>query len=94
MLRGMTRTKSFQSNSAFFLALNIVFHALVQVHELTTQPLDLRSIGCHHNLKLRWHFLACGLWIIKLPVSVSSSSTPHRRDQGDYRAPECEDLED
>lgn len=99
MLRGSTRPKGFQSKSSFFLALTNLSHALEQVHELTAQTLDLHLIGCHHDLKpqnILIHdgtFLLADFGLSNFKSVSQSSSTPHRRGQGDYQAPECEDLD-
>lgn len=81
------------------MALTNLSHALEQVHELTAQTLDLRLIGCHHDLKpqnILVHngtFLLAEFGLSNFKSVSQSSSTPHRRGQGDYQAPECEDLE-
>ena len=100
MLDGKTQPSGFQTNLAFFLALCNLSHALEQVHDLTAHDLDLRLIGCHHDLKpenILVHngaFLLADFGLSNFKAAYQSSSTPHRRGQGDYLAPECEDLDD
>lgn len=100
MLNGETQPPGFQAHLDFFRALFHLSHALEQVHDLTVRDLDLRLIGCHHDIKpdnILVHegtFLLADFGLSNSKATYQTSSTPHRMGQGDYLAPECDDLDD
>jgi serine/threonine protein kinase len=90
----------FQSDETFLIALAGLSSALEHVHDFFEHNVDLKLIGCHHDLRPQ-NILLSGTTLIladfglsKFKESIENSATPFRTGMDDYLAPECEDLED
>ena len=93
------RPPEFRSTMDFLVALSELSSAIEQVHNLFTQSPNISMIGCHHDPKPgnilvdNGTFLLADFGLSRFKSSSQNSSTLHRRGQGDYLAPECEDLD-
>ena len=93
------RPAKFESDAVVVIAACRLASALNAVHEFTSDTLDLRLIGCHHDLKPKNilidgdTFVLADFGLSRLKSVSKGSKSFHRRGQGDYLAPECEDLE-
>jgi serine/threonine protein kinase len=92
--------ESFSSDQSFYRALSDLSSAVQTVHAFTSKSLDLRYIGCHHDLKPR-NILVKGDSLIladfglsRLKPAGDSSKEEFQIGAGHYLAPECEDFED
>ncbi|KAI9861845.1 MAG: hypothetical protein M1824_001956 [Vezdaea acicularis] len=98
LLRGPA--PEFQRREDWLVALCRLASAIERVHNVTAESLlDLPLIGCHHDLKPR-NILVKGTTLMLADFGLSRfrdasepSATRHRIGQGDYLAPECEDIE-
>lgn len=88
----------FDSEKAVFVALCGLGSAICSVHQYVCESLDIRAIGCHHDLKPA-NILIDGSKLIladfglsRLKELPSNSATPFKEVPGDYVAPECEDI--
>ncbi|KAL9120190.1 MAG: hypothetical protein Q9187_003256 [Circinaria calcarea] len=92
------RPPEFESSVTFVVALSNLASAIEKVHNFTAQTIGLEKIGCHHDLKPRnilvdgSRFILADFGLSRFKNSSQSSKTLHRKGQGDYLAPECEDL--
>lgn len=91
---------SFRSDSIFLAALARLSSAIEHVHSFFEQKLDLKLIGCHHDLRPR-NILISGTSLILADFGLSrfkdsseDSETPFRLGIGDYLAPECENHDE
>lgn len=94
------RPAGFDSDEAFFHSLAQLASAICAVHTFTIKRLDLKYIGCHHDLKPK-NILFSGQTFILSDFGLSrfvdgseSSKEEFKVGQGFYLAPECVDLED
>jgi serine/threonine protein kinase len=98
-LRTERHDTTLQSDADFLIALAGLSSAVEHVHEFFDRKIDLKLIGCHHDLRPQ-NVLASGTTLIladfglsRFKESLRDSDTPFQRGMGDYLAPECEDLE-
>lgn len=91
---------SFKSNQTFFIALARLSSAVGHVHSFVEQRIDLNLIGCHHDLRPK-NILVSGETLMLADFGLArfkgqseSSGTIFKQGGGDYRAPECEDIDD
>ena len=93
------RPLEFKSNETFIIALSKLASAIEKVHNFTAQTIGLEKIGCHHDLKPRNilvdgdRFILADFGLSRFRNTSQSSRTLHKKGQGDYLAPECEDLD-
>ena len=93
------RPAKFKSDAVVVIAACRLASAINAVHEFTSDTLDLRLIGCHHDLKPKNilidgdTFVLADFGLSRLKSVSKGSKSLHRRGQGDYLAPECENLE-
>ena len=90
---------NFLLGSTFLDALVGIASAVEHVHDFFERRIDLRLIGCHHDLRPH-NILVSGTTFILADFGLSrfkeasrDSGTPFQRGMGDYLAPECEDHE-
>lgn len=89
----------FHSEETFFLALSKLSSAIATVHEFASKSLNLKYIGCHHDLKpknILVHgstFILADFGLSKLKEATESSKEEFQVGAGHYLAPECEDYD-
>jgi serine/threonine protein kinase len=92
------RPVEFQSDGMFTIALSKLASAIEHVHDFSAHSLDLKLIGCHHDLKPRnilvdgSTFILADFGLSRFRPTSQSSNSLHKQGQGDYLAPECEDV--
>lgn len=93
------RPPEFKSDETLVIALARLASAVEDVHNFSANALDLSLIGCHHDLKPRnilvdgANFILADFGLSRLRSISEASDTIFKRGQGDYLAPECEDIE-
>lgn len=93
------RPARFRSDATFVVAICKLGSALEAVHDFTTNMLDLRMIGCHHDLRPKnvlidgETFILADFGLSRFKSASQDSATAYRKGQGDYLAPECQSLE-
>lgn len=93
------RPSSFASDEVIVLALANLASAIEQVHDFSARTIDLREIGCHHDLRPKnilvegSQFVLADFGLSRFKDTSQDSDTMHKKGQGDYVAPECEDLD-
>ena len=93
------RPREFQSDEKFVIALAQLASAIEEVHNFSAETLDLNLIGCHHDLKPKnilvdgANFFLADFGLSRLKDTSETSKTLFKRGQGDYLAPECEDID-
>ncbi|KAH7136337.1 kinase-like domain-containing protein [Dactylonectria macrodidyma] len=92
------RPEALGSDQSFYRALSHLSSAVQTVHAFTSKSLDLRYIGCHHDLRPR-NILVKGDRLILADFGLSSlkpgnesSKDEFQIGAGHYLAPECEDF--
>jgi serine/threonine protein kinase len=94
------RPSYFKEDETFFLALSELSSAIEMVHNYASERLDLKLIGCHHDLKPKNilvdkdTFILADFGLSKFKKATESSNTLFKIGGGFYLAPECEDYED
>ncbi|KAF2474368.1 kinase-like protein [Lindgomyces ingoldianus] len=94
------QTTRFKSNQAFFIALTRLSSAIEHVHNFVERRIDLNLIGCHYDLRpknilvSRDTFLLADFGLSRFKQASESSGALFKEGAGDYRAPECEDIDD
>ncbi|KAF3000785.1 hypothetical protein E8E13_005487 [Curvularia kusanoi] len=90
----------FKSKLAFLSAIAGLASAVEQVHDFAENRIDLKLMGCHYDLRPK-NILVSGDRLILADFGLSrfkkpteDSATMYKVGAGDYRAPECEDLDD
>ena len=94
------RPPAFATNQTFYTALCGLASALESIHDFTTSTLDLKLMGCHHDLNPR-NVLVDGNKFVLADFGLSTfksrdeeeSKTNFKMGKGFYLAPECEDFE-
>ena len=92
------RPPDFERDQTFVAALADLASAIEQVHNLTANTIDLQRIGCHHDLRPKniliegHNFILADFGLSRFKNPSQDSDTMHKQGQGDYVAPECEDL--
>lgn len=85
------RYTQFISDGALLIALAALSSAVEHVHNFSGRKIELKLIGCHHDLRPR-NILVSGLSTFKPPSQ--NSATPFKDgNNDDYLAPECEDWD-
>jgi len=90
----------FKSNESFLIALARLSSAIEHVHNFVERRINLNLIGCHHDLRpknilvSRETLLLADFGLSRFKEQSESSGTVFRQGGGDYRAPECEDIND
>lgn len=98
-LRLEERPLGFQQNNEIFAALWSLSSAIEAVHEYFSKEFNVRQIGCHYDIKPRnilYHrpqFLLSDFGLSKLGDINQGSRSLFKQGEGDYLAPECEDIE-
>ena len=93
------RPPEFESDGTLIIALAKLASAVEEVHNFSANAIDLKLIGCHHDLKPRNilvdgpNFILADFGLSRLKSISETSNTLFRRGQGDYLAPECEDVD-
>jgi serine/threonine protein kinase len=93
------RPSQFTSDEAFNLAMSKLSSAIEKVHDYASDHLNLKLIGCHHDLKpknILVHgdtFLLADFGLTNFKQATESSKTQFKIGSGHYLAPECEDYE-
>jgi serine/threonine protein kinase len=83
---------------SYALELSRLASAIYQVHEYRSQILDVRYIGCHHDIKpsnilvQEGKFILADFGLSKLKDTCEDSKTRFKTVQGWYLAPECESV--
>lgn len=89
----------FQSDTSLLVALAGLTSAIEHVHDFFEHRIDLKLIGCHHDLRPHnilvsgTTFILADFGLSRFKESTRDSDTPFQRGMGDYLAPECEDHE-
>ena len=92
------RPPEFIKDQTFVAALSNLASAIEQVHNLTANTIDLQQIGCHHDLRPKNilvdgnDFILADFGLSRLKNTSQNSDTMHKQGQGDYIAPECENI--
>ena len=93
------RPAQFLSDKAFIAAIEGLSSALHALHDFTSERLQLRLTGCHHDLAPRNilvhgdKFLIADFGLSSLKDIAQNSSTSFKEASGHYIAPECQDLD-
>jgi serine/threonine protein kinase len=100
LLRTKRDASPFPTDATILVGLAGLSSAVEQVHNFFERRLDLKMIGCHHDLRPQ-NILVSGTSLILADFGLSKfkrvsrdSGTPFRMGMDDYLAPECEDLEE
>lgn len=94
------RPEQFQSDASIFTALAHLSLGLEHVHNSMAQFVDLKLIGCHHDLKPNNIFLDGASFVLAdfglstFKDSSQESKTTHKTAGTSYSAPECENIAD
>lgn len=94
------RPEGFEFDDSLFRALAQLASAICAVHNFTSKRLDLKFIGCHHDLKPKnvlfdgRTFILADFGLSRFKEAAESSKEPFEVGQGHYLAPECEDPDD
>ncbi len=93
-----SRDSPWDSDHAVLVALSGLSSAVYSVHQYVSQPLDIRAIGCHHDLKPS-NVLVDGAKLILSDFGLArikelpcDSATLFKSAYGEYQAPECQDI--
>lgn len=95
-----SRPVGFDSDEAFFHSLAQLASAICAVHAFTIKRLDLKYIGCHHDLKPKnilfsgQTFILSDFGLSRFSDASESSKEKFEAGHGFYMAPECVDPED
>ena len=93
------RPAEFRIDESLVLALAGLASAVENVHDFSADRLDLNLIGCHHDLKPKnilvhgASFILADFGLSRLKSISETSNTIFKKGQGDYMAPECEDVD-
>ena len=93
------RPPQFEADESLVVALAKLASAIEQVHYFAAHTINLSLIGCHHDLKPNnilvdnSTFILADFGLSRLKGTSQSSNTKFRMGQGDYLAPECEDVD-
>ena len=94
------RPPAFEHNEAFTISLSNLASAIEEVHNFTSNKLNLELIGCHHDLKPKNILIDGSIMLLadfglsRFKDRLQSSETPFKLGRGDCLAPEYEDLDD
>jgi len=94
------QTTPFKSNESFLIALARLSSAVEHVHNFVERRINTNLIGCHYDLRpknilvSRETLLLADFGLSRFKGQSESSGTVFRQGGGDYRAPECEDIDD
>ncbi|RYO75494.1 hypothetical protein DL764_010377 [Monosporascus ibericus] len=89
----------FQSDQSLAVALAALASAVEHVHNFSQSKLDLKLIGCHHDLRphnilvSEGRFILADFGLSTLKPASQDSQTPFKHGSDDYLAPECEDWD-
>jgi serine/threonine protein kinase len=89
----------FESDLTLLSAVTGLSYAIAHVHEFFEHKIDLKLIGCHHDLRSQnvlisgQKFVLADFGLSKFKGSSEDSETPFRQGMGHYLAPECEDID-
>lgn len=99
LLSSERRPSHLQSESDFLIALSGLISAIQNLHDYFSDALELKFIGCHHDLKPanilveQGKFLLGDFGLSSLKRGSKGSKSPFAGGEGWYMAPECEDSE-
>ncbi|OAL55032.1 kinase-like protein [Pyrenochaeta sp. DS3sAY3a] len=94
------KTTFFKSDLIFFIAIAGLSSAIDQVHDFTENRLDVKLMGCHYDLRPKnilvsgENLLLADFGLSRFKDATEDSATGFKQGGGDYRAPECEDIDD
>lgn len=90
------RMPEFETDTAFFVALQGISSALATLHEFYSPGFNISMIGCHHDLKPsnilieKNRFLLADFGLSRLKPLNADSKTLFQGADSNYAAPECE----
>jgi len=93
------RPSRFEADESLVVALAKLASAIEQVHFFAAQTIKLSLIGCHHDLKPsnilvdNSTSILADFGLSRLKGTSKSSNTQFKMGQGDYLAPESEDID-
>ncbi|KAG8528202.1 uncharacterized protein KY384_007119 [Bacidia gigantensis] len=93
------RRHEFTADKTFVTALAKLASAIEEVHDFTSRTIDLRQIGCHHDLRPKnilvegTNFVLADFGLSRFKDTSQTSNTMYQKGLGDYLAPECQDLD-
>lgn len=93
------RPPHFKADESLVVALAKLASAIEQVHFFAAHTIKLSLIGCHHDLKPsnilvdNSTFILADFGLSRLKGTSQSSNTRFKMGQGDYLAPESEDID-
>jgi serine/threonine protein kinase len=96
LLNKEVRMPAFQTDAAFFIALQGLSSALATLHQFSAVDFDIDKSGCHHDLKPsnilvdKDKFLLADFGLSKLKPPDTDSKSLFNGADSDYLAPECE----
>jgi serine/threonine protein kinase len=94
------RPEQFHSDSSIFVALARLSLGLEHVHNFVTEHIDLKKIGCHHDLKPvnvlldNQSFVLADFGLSTFKDTSQDSKTQRKEGGTNYLAPECEEIAD
>ncbi len=100
LLRNNDRPAELASDEDFLFALCGLCSAIDTVHSFSISELNLRMIGCHHDIKPRnilvdgRSFILADFGLARLKMATESSKSDFVTGPAWYLSPECEDVED
>ena len=92
-------TVPFKSKISFLSAIAGLASAIEQVHDFAENRMDLQLMGCHYDLRPKNilvsgdRFILADFGLSRFKEPTEDSAKMFKEGGGDYRAPECEDLD-
>ena len=100
LLRNGDRPPELASDRDFLFAICGLCSAIDTVHSFSISELNLRMIGCHHDIKPRnilvdgRNFILADFGLARLKLATESSKSDFVTGPAWYLSPECDDVED
>ena len=100
LLRNEERPTKLASDKDFLFAICGLCSAIDAVHSFSISELNLRMIGCHHDIKPRnilvdgRNFILADFGLARLKMATESSKSDFVTRPAWYLSPECDDVED
>jgi serine/threonine protein kinase len=92
-------TTCFKSRMSFLSAIAGLASAIEQVHDFAEYRIDLQLMGCHYDLRPKNilvtgdRFILTDFGLSRFKEPTEDSAKLFEEGGGDYRAPECEDID-